>query len=130
MSKLPLCLIVSSLLLAGCGGGGDSPEGTKGPLHVVATTGIIADVAQRIAGPHAKVEALMGPGVDPHLYKASESDVRRLSEADLVLYNGLHLEGKMGDILTKMARSPASSPRSTRRTPRSSRPTPRPWARS
>ncbi len=47
----------------------------------------------------------MGPGVDPHLYKASESDVRRLSEADLVLYNGLHLEGKMGDILTKMARS-------------------------
>ncbi|HEX5720351.1 MAG TPA: zinc ABC transporter substrate-binding protein [Thermoanaerobaculia bacterium] len=69
------------------------------------TTGIIGDVAQRIAGPHAKVEALMGPGVDPHLYKASESDVRRISEADLVLYNGLHLEGKMGDILTKMART-------------------------
>jgi manganese/zinc/iron transport system substrate-binding protein len=74
-------------------------------LRVVTTTGIIADVAQRIAGPHAKVEALMGPGVDPHLYKASESDVRRISEADLVLYNGLHLEGKMGDILTKMART-------------------------
>ena len=72
---------------------------------MVTTTGIIADVAQRIAGPHARVEALMGPGVDPHLYKASESDVRRLSEAELVLYNGLHLEGKMGDILTKMARS-------------------------
>jgi manganese/zinc/iron transport system substrate-binding protein len=47
----------------------------------------------------------MGPGIDPHLYKASESDVRRLSEADLILYNGLHLEGKMGDILTKLARS-------------------------
>lgn len=72
---------------------------------MVTTTGIIADVAQRIAGEHARVEALMGPGVDPHLYKASESDVRRLSEADLVLYNGLHLEGKMGDILTKMART-------------------------
>ncbi|HWM92587.1 MAG TPA: zinc ABC transporter substrate-binding protein [Thermoanaerobaculia bacterium] len=104
MSKLPLYLIVSSLLLAGCGGG-DTPAGAEGPLRVVTTTGIIADVAQRIAGEHARVEALMGPGVDPHLYKASESDVRRLSEAELVLYNGLHLEGKMGDILTKMARS-------------------------
>jgi len=104
MSKLPLYLIVSALLLAGCGGS-DAPAGAEGPLKVVTTTGIIADVAQRIAGPHAKVEALMGPGVDPHLYKASESDVRRISEADLVLYNGLHLEGKMGDILTKMART-------------------------
>ena len=104
MSKLPLYLIVSSLLLAGCSGG-DSPAGAEGPLRVVTTTGIIGDVAQRIAGEHARVEALMGPGVDPHLYKASESDVRRLSEADLVLYNGLHLEGKMGDILTKMART-------------------------
>jgi len=104
MSKLLLYLIVSSLLLTGCGGS-DAPAGEEGPLKVVTTTGIIADVAQRIAGPHAKVEALMGPGVDPHLYKASESDVRRLAEADLVLYNGLHLEGKMGDILTKMART-------------------------
>lgn len=104
MPKFPLHLFVSSLLLAGCGGGG-SKAGEAGPIRVVATTGIIADVAQRIAGPHARVEALMGPGVDPHLYKASESDVRRLSEADLVLYNGLHLEGKMGDILTKMART-------------------------
>jgi manganese/zinc/iron transport system substrate-binding protein len=104
MSKLPLYLIVSALLLTGCGGS-DAPAGAEGPLSVVATTGIIADVAQRIAGPHAKIEALMGPGIDPHLYKASESDVRRLSEADLVLYNGLHLEGKMGDILTKMART-------------------------
>ena len=72
---------------------------------MVTTTGIIADVAQRVAGEHARVEALMGPGVDPHLYKASESDVRRLSEAQLVLYNGLHLEGKMGDILEKMGTS-------------------------
>jgi manganese/zinc/iron transport system substrate-binding protein len=109
MSKIPLYLIVPALLLAGCSGGGDAPagagDGADTPLRVVSTTGIIADVAQRIAGPHARVEALMGPGVDPHLYKASESDVRRLSEAELVLYNGLHLEGKMGDILTKMART-------------------------
>jgi manganese/zinc/iron transport system substrate-binding protein len=72
---------------------------------VVTTTGIIADTAKRVAGQHAEIMALMGPGVDPHLYKASEGDVRRLSEADLILYNGLHLEGKMGDVLTRLARS-------------------------
>ncbi len=74
------------------------------PLKIVATTGMIADTAQRLAGDLAVVEGLMGPGVDPHLFKASEGDVRKLAEADLILYNGLHLEGKMGDILVKLAR--------------------------
>ena len=109
MSKFrlsPLVTLPFVLALAACGGGEDvSAAGGKKPLRIVATTGIVADTASRIAGEHAKIEALMGPGVDPHLYKASESDVRRLAEADLILYNGLHLEGKMGDILTKMARS-------------------------
>ncbi len=74
-----------------------------GPLRVTATTGMIADAAQRIAGPLAQVDALMGPGIDPHLYKASEGDVRRLSSADLILYHGLHLEGRMTDVLGKLA---------------------------
>ena len=104
---LRLLLLASfSLTLAACGGEGSAPsQRREGPLRVVATTGIIADTAARVAGPHARIEALMGPGVDPHLYKASENDVRRLAEADLVLYNGLHLEGKMGDILSKMGRN-------------------------
>jgi manganese/zinc/iron transport system substrate-binding protein len=108
MSKfriLPLVILPLALALAACGGEGRSQTRREGPLRVVATTGIVADTASRIAGEHAKIEALMGPGIDPHLYKASESDVRRLAEADLILYNGLHLEGKMGDILTKMARN-------------------------
>ena len=109
MSKFrlsPLVILPFALALAACGGGEDaSAAGGDQPLRIVATTSIVADTASRIAGEHAKIEALMGPGVDPHLYKASESDVRRLAEADLILYNGLHLEGKMGDILTKMARS-------------------------
>jgi manganese/zinc/iron transport system substrate-binding protein len=68
----------------------------------VATIGMIADVAARVGGPHVTVEALMGPGVDPHLYKASAGDVRRLARADLVLYNGLHLEAAMGEVLEEL----------------------------
>ena len=111
MSKKSLVLLVPSLILAlawlaGCGGGGSTDPITDVPEKpfVVATTGMVGDLAQRIAGDHARVETLMGPGVDPHLYKASESDVRRLDQADLILYNGLHLEGKMTEILGKMAR--------------------------
>lgn len=98
-------VLALGLLGLACGGpGAGSGEGDDGKLRVVATTNIIADTAQAIAGGDAEVVALMGPGVDPHLYKASESDVRKLAGADLILYNGLHLEGKMGDILVKMAR--------------------------
>ena len=89
-----------SLFVVGCGSGG-SPAGGGG---VVATTGMIGWLAQEIAGDAVAVHSLMGPGVDPHLFKASEGDVRRLGDAGLVLYNGLHLEGKMGDILEKMGR--------------------------
>ncbi|HEX4953608.1 MAG TPA: zinc ABC transporter substrate-binding protein [Thermoanaerobaculia bacterium] len=98
-----LLWLVLILPLAACGGpAGEGPSSPEG-LRVVATTGMVADAAREILGDAGTVEALMGPGVDPHLYKASESDVRRLAGADLILVNGLHLEGKMGDILEKMA---------------------------
>lgn len=71
-------------------------------LFVVATTGIVADAVKRVAGDRAEVVALMGPGVDPHLYHARESDVQRLADADIIFYNGLHLEGKMGQIFERM----------------------------
>jgi manganese/zinc/iron transport system substrate-binding protein len=71
---------------------------------VVATIGMITDVAAQIGGERVVVEGLMGPGVDPHLYKARAGDVRRLSRADLVLFNGLHLEAAMGDVLEEMGR--------------------------
>ncbi len=108
----PLLSIVTlsllAALLAGCGGGGGSPADPAPagpePIRVVATTGMVGDVARRVAGDHVEVQVLMGPGVDPHLFKASESDVRRLDQADLILFNGLHLEGKMTEILAKMAR--------------------------
>jgi manganese/zinc/iron transport system substrate-binding protein len=67
---------------------------------------MIADAARIAGGPHVAVTALMGPGVDPHLYVASRQDQKRLHDADLVLYHGLHLEGKMADYLTRLRESP------------------------
>lgn len=74
-------------------------------INVVATTGMIADAARNVAGSRANVVGLMGPGVDPHLYRASQGDVRALANADLILYNGLSLEGRMADVLVRMART-------------------------
>ena len=73
-------------------------------INVVATIGQIADVAQIVGGERVEAIGLMGPGTDPHLYRASEGDVRRLSEADVIFYNGLALEARMGDILAQMGR--------------------------
>jgi manganese/zinc/iron transport system substrate-binding protein len=69
---------------------------------VVTTTGMITDLVQNVGGGRVEVDGLMGPGVDPHLYKASAGDERRMRQADLIIYNGLHLEGKMGDVFEQM----------------------------
>ncbi len=74
------------------------------PIKVVVTTGMIGDLAKNIGGPRLKVEALMGAGVDPHLYKATASDITRLNSADIIFYNGLNLEGKMGDLFVHISR--------------------------
>ncbi|MBO1927844.1 zinc ABC transporter substrate-binding protein [Thiomicrorhabdus sp. 6S2-11] len=73
-------------------------------LKVTATTGMIADLVENIAQDKADVQALMGVGVDPHLYKATQGDIRKLSRADIIFYNGLHLEGKLQPIFDKIAR--------------------------
>ncbi len=74
------------------------------PLRVVTTIGMITDIVNIVGGDRVKVTGLMGPGVDPHLYKASERDVIRLIEADVIFYNGLHLEAKLGDVLEKLSK--------------------------
>ena len=71
-------------------------------LTVVATTSQVTDIVKVIAGDLVNLEGLMGAGVDPHLYKASEGDVTKIYNADIIFYNGLHLEGKLEDILKKM----------------------------
>jgi len=96
MSKiwiLFMCLIVLSCRL-------EEKERT-GPLHIVATTGIIEDALNNIVGDSAEVSALMGPGTDPHLYKPTPGDIELLDQADVIVTNGLHLEGKMAEMLQK-----------------------------
>ena len=74
-------------------------------LKVVATIGQITDAVERVGGDRVQVDGLMGPGVDPHLFKASASDVNKLALADVIFYNGLHLEAKMVTVFKKMSRS-------------------------
>jgi len=79
--------------------------GQAAPLRVVTTTSMVTDLVKQVGGDLVTVEGLMGPGVDPHLYKATASDVMKLSRADVIFYNGLVLEGKMTDLFTRMART-------------------------
>ena len=78
---------------------------SNGKLNVVCTTTMITDLVNNIGGDNVNVEGLMGSGVDPHLYKASEGDVSKLVNADVIFYNGLHLEGKLVEVFEKMERS-------------------------
>lgn len=71
-------------------------------INIVATTGMICDAVKNIGGERLSTTCLMGPGIDPHLYKASESDVRALENADIIFYNGLHLEAGMSSVLERM----------------------------
>lgn len=99
-----LCVaLLCVMALVGCKR--TSKSNTDGKLYVVTTTGMLADAVKRVGGDKVRVEGLMGPSVDPHLYKATAADTRKLAEAKLIIYNGLHLEGKMQEILTKMGRS-------------------------
>lgn len=71
-------------------------------LNIVTTTTMITDLVKNIGGDAVNVQGLMGAGVDPHLYKASEGDVSKLYNADIIFYNGLHLEGKLVEVFEKM----------------------------
>lgn len=76
----------------------------RAEVRVVATTTMLADLVRVVGGPHVAVDGLMGPGIDPHLYQASAGDVGKMRRADVVVHNGLHLEGKMGDVFAALDR--------------------------
>ncbi|WP_175074333.1 metal ABC transporter solute-binding protein, Zn/Mn family [Terribacillus sp. AE2B 122] len=89
-------------LLAGCGASDSASGSEENKLQVTTTIAQIADAAEQIGGEHVEVESLMGPGIDPHLYKATQSDMQKLQDADVILYNGLHLEGQMLEVFENM----------------------------
>lgn len=95
----PLTAVILALLLAACGRVNGVAEPLEGRVRAVATTGMIGDAVSNVGGDLVEVQTLMGPGVDPHLYKASAGDVGRINEANIVFYNGLHLEAAMAEVL-------------------------------
>ena len=96
IKKIIPILVVTTVL--GC----KNNKVDNGKLNVVVTTTMLTDLVKNIGGDLINLQGLMGAGVDPHLYKASEGDVSKLFNADVVFYNGLHLEGKLVSIFEKM----------------------------
>ena len=92
--------LIASLFLTACQKADQKNESDT--LNIVATTTMLADLTKVIGGEHVNVDGLMGPGIDPHLYQASAGDVTLMQNADVVVYNGLHLEGKMGEIFESL----------------------------
>ncbi|MGB7324709.1 MAG: zinc ABC transporter substrate-binding protein [Rubripirellula sp.] len=103
-----LAMFWAALLLGGCSNSAATQTGNstddldssgKIRLKIVTTTGMVGDMVSVLVGPDASVETIMGPGVDPHLFTPSRSVAVKLRAADIVVYNGLHLEGRLGDVL-------------------------------
>jgi manganese/zinc/iron transport system substrate-binding protein len=99
LTRRSLLRLAAALALAAPGGVARAGQ----PLTVVATTGMIADAARQVGGDLVEVRALMGPGVDPHAYRQTRSDIVAMANADLVLSHGLYLEAQMEDFLRGLA---------------------------
>jgi len=101
--------VFAALFAVGCGGEGSgeaqgAEDGTvEGTIQATTTTTMIADMVRNVGGDQVEVTNLMGPGVDPHTYEASQGDTEALAGADAVFYNGLFLEGQMQDLLVDTA---------------------------
>jgi manganese/zinc/iron transport system substrate-binding protein len=103
-----LCCLGACVSLTACKPASEPAADAAGKdqkLRVVATTAMVADIVERLGGDSVAVETLLGPGTDPHLYKPTPSDMRALQGADLIVYSGLKLEGKMTDTLENLAKS-------------------------
>ena len=99
MKKIGFIVLICTVFLS-CND--SKPKNEK--FSIITTTSMITDLVQNIGGDKVNVEGLMGAGVDPHLYKASEGDVSKLFNADMIIYNGLHLEGKLVEVFENMER--------------------------
>src|SRR5690554_2468883 len=93
-------VLLGSIIIFSC----KNNQPTNGKPNIVTTTTMITDLVKNIGGDKINVQGLMGSGVDPHLFKASEGDVSKLANADIIFYGGLHLEGKLVEVFEKMSR--------------------------
>lgn len=102
-------LVLAALLISGCQDGPvrnpTSEAAAATPLRVLATVGMVADLVKQIGGEYISVKQLMGPGVDPHLYKATRDDMQQIMSADVVFSSGLMLEGRLEDTLNKVGKT-------------------------
>ncbi|OAI53533.1 hypothetical protein AYO47_04630 [Planctomyces sp. SCGC AG-212-M04] len=106
MTLFPRFLLLILAFAVGCkpaSQGATPSSGTSGGLKIVATTGMVAELARHVAGKHGTVHTLMSAGVDPHLYKPTTSDVADIQQADITFYNGLGLEGPMQPVFERAA---------------------------
>ena len=99
--KKLLIFLISLIFFSSC----STADQEKKSIIIVTTTGILRDCVSQIVDGQAEVVSIMGAGVDPHLYKASQGDISKLSEADIIVYNGLHLEGKMAQMLKNFSKT-------------------------
>lgn len=100
-SKFILFILIA-LLVTGCGGGEPTASAAEDGLQIVTTTSMITDITKVVGGDLVQVNGLMGAGIDPHLYVASEGDMELLQQADVIFYNGLLLEAQMAEILEQI----------------------------
>ncbi|WP_240928017.1 metal ABC transporter solute-binding protein, Zn/Mn family [Thalassoroseus pseudoceratinae] len=104
--------LIAIVSFTGCNGGNSTSDPAEAPstfageypIEIVATVGMVADIVREVGGDHVQVTQLMGSQIDPHTHNATRDDVQKLMRADMIFYNGLHLEGKMTDTLTKLSK--------------------------
>lgn len=99
LRSVAVAVVAAAVLLAS----GAMVRAAEPGYKVVGTVGMVTDIVRQVAGGRAEVQGLMGEGIDPHLYKPTRSDIRKIMAADVIFYNGLLLEGKMTDALIRAA---------------------------
>jgi len=100
-----ITMLSLAVFLAGCSKGQTPSQAAGRKIKVATTTTMVTDLVRQVGGDRVEAEGLMGPGVDPHLYKASAGDGPKLQNADVIFFNGLLLEGKLQDLFAKLART-------------------------
>lgn len=101
--------LLGMTLLAGCNSSARVANQANSKPLIVTTTGMVRDMVSALVGPDATVHAIMGAGVDPHLYQPSRGDSVKILQADVVVYNGLHLEGRLGEVLESRSKQDAAT---------------------